>query len=209
MIDHTLLRANATAKEIHRLCREAIKFNFFSVCVNPCNVALCRKYLRGTKVRVCTVIGFPLGSSTTLSKSVEACEAAASGADEMDMVMNIGAFKSGDYKLVKKDIEALRGAVPGKILKVIIETSYLTDREKIRACLIAREAGADFVKTSTGFGPGGAKVDDIKLMRSAVGRSMGVKASGGVKSADIALSLIKAGADRIGSSNSVQIMKGM
>lgn len=207
MIDHTLLKADATEKEILRLCDEAEAHDFHAVCVNPVHVAACAKRLAGTGVAVCTVIGFPLGASTPAAKAFEAREAAAGGADELDMVMNIGALKQGSPTLVLDDIRAVRAAAGGKVLKVIIETGYLSRGEKVAACLLAKEAGADFVKTSTGFGPGGATVDDVRLLRETAGDRMGVKASGGIRTAGDALALIAAGASRIGTSHAVAIVR--
>ncbi|MBU2531052.1 MAG: deoxyribose-phosphate aldolase [Elusimicrobia bacterium] len=208
MIDHTLLKANATQKEIGKLCEDARKYCFASVCINPAYVTLASRLLRGSGVKVCTVIGFPLGSSTPTIKAIEARDAIANGADEIDMVLNIGALKSGNDRLVLDDIKAVRTATCGKILKVILETSYLSKEEKIRACILSKEANADFVKTSTGFGSGGATVEDIALMRGIVGSEMGVKASGGIKDASIAQAMIKAGATRLGTSASIAIISG-
>jgi len=208
MIDHTLLKANATQEEVGKLCEEARKYNFASVCVNPGYVSLCSRMLRGSCVKVCTVIGFPLGSTTPTVKAIEARDAIANGADEIDMVINIGALKSGNDQMALDDIRAVREATRGKVLKVIIETSYLTDDEKVRACRMAKQAGADFVKTSTGFGSGGATVEDVSLMRRTVGPEMGVKASGGIKDAKVAEAMIKAGASRLGTSASISIISG-
>lgn len=208
LIDHTLLKPNATQEEIVKLCEEAKKYNFASVCVNPAYVSLCKQLLKDTNVKVCTVIGFPLGATTPTVKAIEAKEAIANGADEVDMVINIGALKSGNYQLVLDDIKAVREATRGKILKVIIETAYLTREEKIKACELAKEAGADFVKTSTGFGPSGATVEDVALMKSVVGPKIGVKASGGIRTLEDALKMVKAGATRIGASASVAIVRG-
>ncbi len=208
MIDHTLLKANATQEEIGKLCEEARKYRFASVCVNPGYVAMSSRLLRGSGVMVCTVIGFPLGSTTPTVKAIEARDAMANGADEIDMVINIGALKSGNDQLVFDDIKAVRDATRGKCLKVILETSYLTKDEKVRACKMAKQAQADFVKTSTGFGTGGATPEDIALMRETVGPEMGVKASGGIKDAKIAEAMIKAGATRLGTSASIAIISG-
>ncbi len=208
MIDHTLLKANSTQEEIGKLCEDARKYCFASVCINPAYVTLASRLLRGSGVKVCTVIGFPLGSSTPTIKAIEARDAIANGADEIDMVLNIGALKSGNDRLVLDDIKAVRTATCGKILKVILETSYLSKEEKIRACILSKEANADFVKTSTGFGSGGATVEDIALMRATVGAEMGVKASGGIKDAGIAQAMIKAGATRLGTSASIAIISG-
>jgi deoxyribose-phosphate aldolase len=208
MIDHTLLKANATQEEIGKLCEEARKYRFASVCVNPGYVALASRLLRGSSVMVCTVIGFPLGSTTPTVKAIEARDAMANGADEIDMVINIGALKSGNDQLVLDDIKAVREATRGKTLKVILETSYLTKDEKVRACKMSKAAQADFVKTSTGFGSGGATPEDIALMRETVGPEMGVKASGGIKNAEVAAAMIKAGATRLGTSASIAIVSG-
>ncbi len=208
MIDHTLLKANATQEEIGKLCEEARKYRFASVCVNPGYVALASRLLRGSSVMVCTVIGFPLGSTTPTVKAIEARDAIANGADEIDMVINIGALKSGNDQLVLDDIKAVREATRGKCLKVILETSYLTKDEKVRACKMSKQAQADFVKTSTGFGSGGATPEDIALMRETVGPEMGVKASGGIKNAEVAAAMVKAGATRLGTSASIAIVSG-
>jgi deoxyribose-phosphate aldolase len=209
MIDHTLLKPDATKDQVIKLCEEAKQYNFASVCVNPTNVSLAASILKGTPVKVCTVIGFPLGATTPTAKAIETRDAIANGATEVDMVINVGALKSGDYDLVKRDIEAVVDAARGKaIVKVIIETALLTDEEKVKACLLAKLAGADFVKTSTGFGPGGATVEDIRLMRKVVGSDMGVKASGGIRNLESARKMIEAGASRIGASASVAIVKG-
>lgn len=209
MIDHTLLKPDASVDQVTKLCEEAKKYNFASVCVNPANVALAARVLKGTPVKVCTVIGFPLGATTPTIKAVETRDAIANGAQEVDMVINVGALKSGDYDLVKRDIEAVVDAARGKALtKVILETSLLTKEEKVKACLLAKYAGADFVKTATGFGPGGATVEDIALMRQTVGPEMGVKASGGIRDFETAQEMVRAGATRIGASASVAIVKG-
>ncbi|MDX6768059.1 MAG: deoxyribose-phosphate aldolase [Elusimicrobiota bacterium] len=205
-VDHTLLKPNATQAEIATLCEEARNYCFASVCVNPSYVALAAQYLRGSGVKVCTVVGFPLGSTTPTVKSIEARDAIANGADEIDMVINIGALKSGNDALVYDDIKAVREATRGKVLKVILETSLLSNEEKVRACAASKKAGADFVKTSTGFGGGGATVEDIKLMRETVGPLMGVKASGGIRDAKAAHDMIAAGATRLGTSASVAIV---
>ena len=209
IIDHTLLKPDATEDQIIKICSEAKEYSFASVCINPCNVRLAAKELKDTKVKVCTVIGFPLGAATTALKAAEAADAVKNGADEVDMVINIGALKSGNIKAVEEDIKAVVYAVkPKAIVKVIIETCLLTDEEKVKACMAAKTAGADFVKTSTGFGTGGAKVEDIKLMRKTVGNSMRIKASGGIRDYDTAKAMIEAGADRIGASASVAIVTG-
>ncbi|MBT3241405.1 MAG: deoxyribose-phosphate aldolase [Chloroflexi bacterium] len=210
MIDHTLLKPDATADQIAQLCYEARKYEFASVCVNPSHVKLCADLLKGTQVDVCTVIGFPLGASATDVKVFETNTALTDGATEIDMVLNIGALKAGDHTLAAQDIrEVTRAAhAAGAILKVIIETALLTEEEKVKACLLAKEAGADFVKTSTGFSGGGATIEDIALMRRVVGPEMGVKASGGVHDFQEAKSLIDAGATRIGASAGVKIVAG-
>lgn len=210
MIDHTLLKPDATADQIAQLCYEARKYSFASVCVNPTHVELCADLLRGTKVKVCTVIGFPLGATAPEVKAFEAQNAINDGATEIDMVINIGALKAEDYTLVAQDIrEVVRvGHAAGALVKVIIETSLLTDEEKVKACLLSKEAGADFVKTSTGFSGGGATVEDIALMRRVVGPAMGVKASGGVRNFEDAQNMVKAGATRLGASAGVKIVKG-
>lgn len=206
MIDHTLLKQDATSEEIKKLCKEALEYNFASVCVNPTNVELAAKILNGSLVKVCTVIGFPLGANTTKIKVLEAKDAIENGATEVDMVINIGRLKDKDYDYVKKDIEAVVNEVKGKaLIKVIIETCLLTDEEKVIACKLASEAKADFVKTSTGFSTGGATPFDVKLMRETVGENMGVKASGGVRTSEYAKELIKNGENRIGASASIKI----
>ena len=205
-VDHTMLKPNATQDEIAKLCEEAKNFCFASVCVNPSYVALSAQFLRGSGVKVCTVVGFPLGSTTPTVKAIEARDAIANGADEIDMVINIGALKSGNDAMVYDDIKAVREATRGKVLKVILETSLLSNEEKVRACAMAKKAGADFVKTSTGFGGGGATVEDIRLMRETVGPLMGVKASGGIRDAKGAADMIAAGATRLGTSASVAIV---
>ena len=205
LIDHTLLKAVATPEQIVKLCAEAREYHFASVCVNPVNVALAAKELKGSGVKVCTVIGFPLGANTPLVKAFEATDAIANGADEVDMVINIGAMKAGDTDTVFNDIKAVREASNGKLLKVIIETCYLTDEEKVKACELSKKAGADFVKTSTGFGTGGATVADVALMRKTVGAETGVKASGGIRDAVTAAEMVKAGANRLGCSAGVAI----
>lgn len=207
-IDHTHLKPDTSPEKITQLCEEAKRYNFASVCINPSYVPLAAQLLKGTPVKVTTVIGFPLGATTSTAKAMETRDAIANRADEIDMVMNIGALKSKNYDLVKKDIQAVVNAANGKTVKVILETALLTQEEKIKACRIAKQAGADFVKTSTGFGGGGATVADIALMRRIVGPLMGIKASGGVRTFEDVQALIKAGATRIGASASVAIMKG-
>lgn len=209
MIDHTLLKQDATEDAIKKLCQEAIDNKFCSVCINPSYVPLCSELLKGSSVKVCTVIGFPLGATTTGSKVFEADEAIKNGAQEVDMVVNGGKIKSGDWDYVKNDIAKVVEIAKGRALvKVIIETCLLTDEEKVRVCEISKEVGADFVKTSTGFSTGGATVEDIALMRKTVGPDMGVKASGGVRDAEKAKALIEAGATRLGASAGIAIVKG-
>jgi deoxyribose-phosphate aldolase len=210
IIDHTLLKPDATKVEITKLCTEAKKYSFASVCINPCYVSLCAMLLRDTSVKVCTVIGFPLGANSTATKAFEAEHALRDGAKEIDMVMNVGMVKSGEYEYVENDVFAVvtTGRRYGALTKVILETALLTDEEKIKACILAKRAGADFVKTSTGFSKGGATVGDIALMRKVVGSAMGVKASGGVRTREEALAMVASGADRIGASASVKIVSG-
>lgn len=207
-IDHTLLNPDATRDDIVQLCEEAVEYGFAAVCINPSWVSLCDELLSGTGVKVCTVIGFPLGATTTSTKVQEAKEAIANGADEVDMVINIGALKGGDYEYVKKDIQAVKEAVGNHVVKVILETGLLSDRQIVKASRLCKETGADFVKTSTGFGPGGAKMNDIALMRRVVGSELGVKASGGVHTFEEAMDMISAGANRIGASAGVSIVSG-
>ena len=207
-IDNTLLKPDATPEQIEKICAESREYGFASVCVNPAYVPLAAKCLSGSGVKVCTVIGFPLGMNQTEVKAFEASLAEKQGAEELDMVINVGRLKAGDDEYVKKDIEAVVAAANGKLVKVIIETFLLTDEEKTRACGIAKAAGADFVKTCTGFSGGGANVRDIALMREAVGPEMGVKASGGVRDFESAKALIEAGATRIGASSGKKIVEG-
>lgn len=208
MIDHTMLKPEATAEQVVKLCAEAREYEFMSVCVNPTWVSLSAAQLQGSPVKVCTVIGFPLGATLSEVKAFETGEAIRQGATEVDMVINVGALKSGQYDKVLADIRAVVEAARGKALtKVIIETGLLTDGEKVKACELSKQAGADFVKTSTGFGPGGATPEDIALMRRTVGPDMGVKASGGVRDWDQAQAVVKAGATRIGASASINIAK--
>ena len=206
-IDHTLLAADATKEKIEKLCKEALEYHFASVCVNSCWVKLASEILSGSDVAVCTVVGFPLGAMDTESKAYEAEKAVADGADEIDMVINIGYLKSGMTSEVLEDIKAVRKATEGKVLKVIIETCLLSDDEKRTACELSAEAGADFVKTSTGFSTGGATEHDVALMRSVVGDKLGVKASGGIKDYKKAKAMIDAGANRIGASAGIAIVK--
>lgn len=207
-IDHTLLKPDATKEQIDVIVQEAAEHKFASVCVNPYWVSHCANQLNGTDVKVCTVIGFPLGASTTAVKALETKDAIEKGAGEIDMVINIGALKSGDLATVEADIRAVVEAAAGVLTKVIIETSLLTEEEKVTACQLAVKAGADYVKTSTGFSGGGATVEDIRLMRKTVGPDIGVKASGGVRDREATLAMIEAGATRIGASAGVQIIKG-
>ena len=208
-IDHTLLKADATVEQITKLCQEAREYKFASVCVNSCWVRLCSELLRGSGVAVCTVVGFPLGAMIPEAKAFEAEAAIENGATEIDMVINIGALKSGDYRMVAKDIQVVCDAVHehGALLKVIIEACLLTKEEKVIACLLAKNAGADYVKTSTGFSTGGATVEDVALMRKVVGEEMGVKAAGGIRDKETAEAMLDAGADRLGASAGVQICK--
>ena len=208
-IDHTILKPEASLEDVRKICEEAKKYQFASVCVNPGYIRFVAENLAGSGVTPCCVVGFPLGACTAEAKAYEASDAAANGAKEVDMVINVGAIKSGDWQTVKRDIEAVVGAVAGRaIVKVIIETCLLTDEEKVRACAVAKLAGAHFVKTSTGFSKGGATVEDVKLMRETVGEEMGVKASGGVKTYEDAVAMIKAGASRLGTSSGAAIVSG-
>jgi len=206
LIDHTLLKPDATDAEVIQLCAEARKFSFASVCVNPVHVPVCVRELRGSGVPTCTVIGFPLGANPTEIKAEEGRWAVQQGAGELDMVINVGKLKSGEYDFVREDIRRVKEAGRPALLKVILETALLTDEEKVKACVLCQQAGADFVKTSTGFSKGGATADDVALMRRVVGPSMGVKASGGVRSCEDAMTMYKAGASRIGASASVKIV---
>ncbi|EYT95333.1 deoxyribose-phosphate aldolase [Enterococcus mundtii] len=209
MIDHTILKADATKADVMRIIEEAKKHHFYSVCINPTWVALAKEELQGEPVAVCTVIGFPLGANTAETKAFETKNAIENGADEVDMVINIGALKTEQDDVVKKDIEAVVEAAKDRALvKVIIETALLEQAEIIKACELAKAAGADFVKTSTGFSTGGARVEDIRLMRETVGPEMGVKASGGIHNEAEAVAMIEAGATRIGTSAGVAIMSG-
>ena len=200
-IDHTLLKPEAKREDIIRLCREAVKYKFYSVCINPSYVLTAVQELQNTGIKVCAVVGFPLGATTTAVKAFEAAEAVDNGAAEIDMVIHVGALKSGEEEYVKNDIAAVVRAAKERPVKVIIETGLLSEKEKKLACNLAREAGAAFVKTSTGFGPGGASIADIQLMREAVGSKVGIKASGGVRTAETARVMIEAGATRIGTSS--------
>ncbi|MBO0482189.1 deoxyribose-phosphate aldolase [Candidatus Enterococcus courvalinii] len=209
MIDHTILKADATEEDVLRIIEEAKKYHFYSVCINPTWVSLAKDQLKGEPVAVCTVIGFPLGANTSAVKAYETTDAINNGADEVDMVINIGALKSKQFNKVQQDIEAVVEAAKDRALvKVIIETALLTNEEIVKACELAKIAGADFVKTSTGFSTGGAKVEDIRLMRATVGPEMGVKASGGIHNEEEAVAMVEAGATRIGTSAGVAIMSG-
>ena len=209
-IDHTNLKSYATKEDIIKLCEEAKKYGFYAVCVNPYRVKLAKEHLKGTDIKVASVIGFPLGATPTEVKVFEAKKALENGADELDMVINIGALKDKNYEYVKKDIEDVTKVAheKGAIVKVIIETCYLSEEEKEIACKLAMEAGADFVKTSTGFGTEGATIEDVKLMRKVVGDKLGVKAAGGIRTYEEALAMINAGANRIGTSSGVKIIEG-
>ena len=206
LIDHTLLKQDATPEQIIKLCEEARQFDFMSVCVNPAYVPLAAQCLEGSDVKVCTVIGFPLGMNLTKTKIEEAALAIKEGADEIDMVINVGMLKAGHDQYVEEEIRELKAVAGSKVLKVIIETCLLTDDEKVRACIAGKNAGADFVKTSTGFSTGGATAHDIALMRKTVGPDMGVKASGGVRTHEDLLAMVEAGATRIGTSNGTKII---
>ncbi|MGI9104333.1 MAG: deoxyribose-phosphate aldolase [Terriglobales bacterium] len=209
MIDHTLLKPEGSREQIEKLCREAARFGFASVCVNAYWIPVCASILRPTPVKVCTVVGFPLGATTTSTKRFETAESLRLGADEVDMVMNVGAMKSGDFARVESDVRSLAEVThdAGGLLKVILENVLLTQEEKVAACEICVKAGADFVKTSTGFSSGGATVEDVALMRATVGNLTGVKAAGGIRTADHFLAMVNAGADRVGASASVAICR--
>ncbi len=209
LIDHTLLKPQATKEAVEKLCEEARRFGFATVCVNPCYISQCVSSLRDTGIKVCSVVGFPLGANLSQVKAWEARRVVEEGAGEVDMVMNVGALKSGDLIGLARDMEAVRKAVgPEALLKVIIEAALLTDEEKVEACVVAQWVGADFVKTSTGFGPGGATVFDVALMRKTVGWGMGVKAAGGIRDFQTAVQMVEAGANRIGTSSGVKIVGG-
>ncbi len=208
-IDHTLLAADATKDKIKKLCDEAKEYNFASVCVNSCWVKYCAEELKDSPVNVCTVVGFPLGAMVTRAKAYEAKCAVEDGADEVDMVINIGALHDRDYALVEDDIKEVKKACGDKLLKVIIEACLLSDEEKVKACELAAAAGADYVKTSTGFSKSGATVEDVALMRKTVGDKLGVKAAGGIRDSETAKAMIAAGASRLGCSAGIAIMKGM
>lgn len=206
LIDHTILKQNATISDIEKLCKEAIEFNFMSVCVNPAYVEMCANILKNSDVKVCTVIGFPLGANSTAVKVFETHDAIKNGADEIDMVINVTMLKDKEYNYVFNEIKAIKNACEGKLLKVILETCLLTDEEIVKACELSVEAGADFVKTSTGFSTGGATVHHVALMRKTVGPNIGVKASGGVRTHEDLLSMVEAGANRIGTSAGCKII---
>ena len=206
MIDHTLLKPEATPAQVEKLCAEAAEYHFASVCVNPVYIPLAARLLDGTGVKVCCVVGFPLGAIAPEQKAAEAASCAAMGAEELDMVIHVGAAKAGDWALVQRDIAGVVNAAAGRTVKVIIETCLLTDEEKVKACEAAKAAGADFVKTSTGFSTGGATTHDIALMRKTVGPEMGVKASGGIRDYATAMAMIEAGANRIGASAGIEIV---
>ncbi len=209
LIDHTLLKADATPEQVEKLCQEAMEYNFATVCINPCYVRFAKRLLERSKVKVCTVLGFPLGATLSAVKAYEAQLVQDEGAEEIDMVLAVGALKSKGYDYVENDISAVvKQAREKTVVKVILETCLLNDEEKIKACELAKKAGADFVKTSTGFGPSGATATDIALMRRIVGPDMGVKASGGIRDREGAELMVKAGASRIGASASVKIVMG-
>lgn len=207
LFDHTILKADATRKDVKRVCDEAMAYSFCSVCVNSYYVPYVANLLHGSDVKICSVVGFPLGAMSTRAKALEAKIAVMDGADEIDMVINVGALKDRDYSVVLEDIKAVKEACGEHILKVIIETCLLTDDEKIKACELAKEAGADFVKTSTGFSSAGANVEDVRLMRETVGPDMGVKASGGIHDKEFAKELVDAGANRLGTSATIEIVE--
>lgn len=208
-IDHTILKPFATSEDVRRICAEAKEYQFASVCINPCYVPLAKELLAGCSTHVCTVIGFPLGQNTTAMKVAETEDALSNGAEEFDMVINVGALREGRLDYVRDEIAAVRKACEGHILKVIIETGLLTDEEKVTATKLVCEAGADFVKTCTGFSGGGATVEDIRLMKANVTGSVKVKAAGGIKTPEAAKALIEAGAERLGTSSGIQLAKGL
>lgn len=207
LFDHTILKADATKEDVKKVCEEAMAYSFCSVCVNSYYVPYVAELLHGSDVKICTVVGFPLGAMSTRAKVLEAKIAVMDGADEVDMVINIGALKDKDYDVVLEDIKAVKEACGNALLKVIIETCLLTDEEKIKACELSKEANADFVKTSTGFSTAGAKVEDVRLMRDTVGNDMGVKASGGIHDKEFANALVEAGASRLGTSATIKIVE--
>lgn len=206
-MDHTLLKADATTDQLRTLCDEARALQTWSVCINPSNLIKASEFLAGSGVRLCTVVGFPLGQMTSEAKAYETAEAVFNGAEEIDMVINVGRVKDGDFEYVREDIQAVVNAAQGKLTKVILETCLLTPEEIRTVCQIAQAAGADFVKTSTGFSTGGARVEDVRLMRETVGPGMGVKASGGIRTLADAIAMIEAGATRLGVSASVKILE--
>lgn len=205
-IDHTILKATATPADIQRLCEEAVQYNFYAVCVNGCYVSLAESFLKGSNVKIAAVVGFPLGAMSRVSKVAEAMECVKNGADEIDMVINIGLLKAGELGQVEEEITEIKKAIGSVVLKVIIETCYLTKEEKTAACKAALNAKADFVKTSTGFGTAGATIEDVKLMKSIVGEKLQVKASGGIKDAETANQFIAAGASRLGTSSGTNLV---
>lgn len=207
LFDHTILKADATKEAVSKICEEAKEYGFMSVCVNSYYTAFVAEQLKGSNIKVCTVVGFPLGQMSTKAKAAETQLAVMDGADEIDMVINVGALKDKDYDVVCDDIKAVKKACGQALLKVIIETCLLTDDEKVKACELAEEAGADFVKTSTGFSTGGATTHDVSLMRKTVGDSMGVKASGGIRDKETAEKMVEAGANRLGTSATISICK--
>lgn len=206
LIDHTILKQNADLADIEKLCKEAIEYDFMSVCINPAYVSMCAELLKNSDVKVCTVIGFPLGANTTAVKVFETMDAVKNGADEIDMVINVTMLKNKEYNYVYNEIKAIKAACNGKLLKVILETCLLTDEEVVKACELSKEAGADFVKTSTGFSTAGATVHHVALMRKTVGPDVGVKASGGVRTHEDLLAMVDAGANRIGTSAGCKII---
>lgn len=207
LFDHTILKADAGKDAVKKICEEAMEYGFMSVCVNGYYTSYVAELLSGSDVKVCTVVGFPLGQMSTRAKAMEAKMAVEDGAGEVDMVINVGALKDGDYQMVLEDIKAVKAACGQALLKVIIETCLLTDEEKIKACELSKEAGADFVKTSTGFSTGGATFEDVALMRKTVGAEMGVKASGGIRDKETAEKMVAAGASRLGTSATIAICK--
>ena len=209
MMDHTILKATATPAQVEKVCKEALSIGAASVCINPANIPLAKKLLAGSDVKVCTVVGFPLGANTSETKAFETKDAIANGAQEIDMVINIGALLAGDEQVVLDDVKAVVRAAAGVVVKVIIETCYLSDAQKKTACELSLKAGAHFVKTSTGFGTGGATPQDIALMRSVVGDKMKVKASGGIRTYADAMAVVDASADRLGLSSSLEILSGL
>lgn len=206
-IDHTILKATASSSDVQKLCEEAIEHEFYSVCVNGCYVADAKQLLQGTDIKVAAVVGFPLGAMTTAAKVFEAKEAVENGASEIDMVINVAKLKDGEFEYVENEIRQIKEAIGDNVLKVIIETCYLTDEEKVKACELSLVAKADFVKTSTGFGTGGATYEDVKLMKSVVGDNAKVKASGGVRDKETAQKYVELGAERLGTSSGIDIVK--